>query len=321
MKLTLSLQSAAPSAGHVAPLVVDRQTIRIGRGADCELVLPDALNRISRLHCRIDWDGSDYVLTDSSSLGTLVNGNRVNGIQRLAQGDIVSVGDHQIRVSLSSVPDVAPGKLNLDDWGRGAPAASIPSPSAASTATTNFPNSTPAATSSDPVTQLLAAAGIPRASIAMSDADICAATGALLQQLVGGLATALAARAKARKELGVDGADNVSPPVTAQASGAFAADLIRSGPAGAAQKARSAFGLIDAHQRATLYAMQGALARSLDALAPNAIRQRTKGSDAALWKAYEAAFAGSGDQRGFIDAFAQELGAEYEKLVARPPSG
>ena len=64
---------------------------------------------------------------------------------------------------------------------------------------------------------------------------------------------------------------------------------------------------IDAHQRATLGAMQGAFGHALDQFAPAAIKQRAS-SDAAAWKAYEKAFAAND---GFVEVFAQELSRSY----------
>jgi len=63
---------------------------RIGRAADCELVLRDA--RISRLHARILREGEDYYIEDAGSRnGVFVNGERVRR-QRLAALDRIEFG-------------------------------------------------------------------------------------------------------------------------------------------------------------------------------------------------------------------------------------
>jgi Protein of unknown function (DUF3662)/Inner membrane component of T3SS, cytoplasmic domain len=62
----------------------------IGRGDQANLRLPDV--GISRRHARIDFDGSQVVLTDlGSTNGTSVNGQRVSAVA-LNPGDMVQLG-------------------------------------------------------------------------------------------------------------------------------------------------------------------------------------------------------------------------------------
>lgn len=62
----------------------------IGRGDQANLRLPDV--GISRRHARLDFDGSQLVLTDlGSTNGTTVNGQRINAVA-LNPGDMVQLG-------------------------------------------------------------------------------------------------------------------------------------------------------------------------------------------------------------------------------------
>jgi hypothetical protein len=62
----------------------------IGRGDQANLRLPDV--GISRRHARLDYDGSQVVLTDlGSTNGTMVNGQRVSAVA-LNPGDMIQLG-------------------------------------------------------------------------------------------------------------------------------------------------------------------------------------------------------------------------------------
>lgn len=62
----------------------------VGRHADSEITLDDIT--VSRRHCEIHRDGSNFVIRDVGSLnGTYVNQRRVDAVE-LAQGDEVQIG-------------------------------------------------------------------------------------------------------------------------------------------------------------------------------------------------------------------------------------
>jgi pSer/pThr/pTyr-binding forkhead associated (FHA) protein len=68
----------------------------IGRTSECDLCIPDD-ERISRVHARVDWDGATWVVVDlGSTNGTWVNGELVEE-RRLEAGDILEIGDTQLR--------------------------------------------------------------------------------------------------------------------------------------------------------------------------------------------------------------------------------
>jgi pSer/pThr/pTyr-binding forkhead associated (FHA) protein len=66
--------------------------VTIGRGADCELRLPD--DRISTRHCRISAHGGDWMIEDLKSTNrTFVNGEPLGDPpRRLRHGDMVRLG-------------------------------------------------------------------------------------------------------------------------------------------------------------------------------------------------------------------------------------
>ena len=68
-------------------------SLSIGRTPDNTISFPDDSN-ISRNHVEINRAGEDYFLKDlGSSNGTLINGVRVNGVQKLNNGDFIIVGN------------------------------------------------------------------------------------------------------------------------------------------------------------------------------------------------------------------------------------
>ncbi|HEV2218850.1 MAG TPA: FHA domain-containing protein [Candidatus Dormibacteraeota bacterium] len=70
----------------------------VGRDLENEVVLDDPA--ASRRHAQIEFVGGAYVLTDLGSInGTLVNGKRVT-TQRLADGDLIVVGQNEIAISI-----------------------------------------------------------------------------------------------------------------------------------------------------------------------------------------------------------------------------
>ncbi|MBW3538671.1 MAG: protein kinase [Planctomycetes bacterium] len=72
----------------------------IGRGEDCDIQVDDL--RMSRTHCRVTIDDGRAVLEDAGSRwGTFVNGEQVIS-RALEPGDIVRVGDTELRLEVAS---------------------------------------------------------------------------------------------------------------------------------------------------------------------------------------------------------------------------
>ncbi len=83
-----------PELGRVIP-IPESDTLLIGRSRALEVRLADPY--ISRVHCQVQVDGGQVLLTDfESAAGTFVNGKRITQ-QPLVPGDIVRVGETFLR--------------------------------------------------------------------------------------------------------------------------------------------------------------------------------------------------------------------------------
>jgi pSer/pThr/pTyr-binding forkhead associated (FHA) protein len=92
---------------HIVELPSEHDRIAIGRSADCPVCLawdPD----VSRLHAELERIGSHWLVVDEgvSRNGTYVSGARILGRRRLADGDVIRLGDTAI---VFRQPDMNPG--------------------------------------------------------------------------------------------------------------------------------------------------------------------------------------------------------------------
>lgn len=96
--------------GNRAGEVIEvRDTVLVGRGEGCTLVLDDL--RASREHASFHWDGVNLEVVDNgSSNGTLVNGVKIRR-GALSDGDVVCIGQTYLRVR-EKPPEPAPES----DW-------------------------------------------------------------------------------------------------------------------------------------------------------------------------------------------------------------
>jgi len=71
--------------------IIEQEQMVIGRGSDCDIVLPE--RQASRHHARIERDESGYLLRDlGSKNGTCVNGQEVRDVPyRLRDGDEIQI--------------------------------------------------------------------------------------------------------------------------------------------------------------------------------------------------------------------------------------
>ncbi len=79
----------------------------IGREAGCDVVLDSP--KVSRRHAELMLSARGYVLIDSSTNGTFVNGDRVHGEHLLGRGDVIRIGDDEFRFH-ADVPKPPPVK-------------------------------------------------------------------------------------------------------------------------------------------------------------------------------------------------------------------
>ena len=72
-----------------------KRVVSMGRGADCDLVLPHST--VSRVHCQIRVLGRQLVLEDKSRFGTFLNGRQISSAQ-LELGDRLTLGPYEIKI-------------------------------------------------------------------------------------------------------------------------------------------------------------------------------------------------------------------------------
>ena len=103
-ELATEVLPAMPAPGRPARLVelstgrtipIPARELSIGRGEDCGVVLTG--KGLSRRHAHIRAAGVTYTVTDDSTNGTFVNGERVTGDRPLAAGDVLAFGEEQFR--------------------------------------------------------------------------------------------------------------------------------------------------------------------------------------------------------------------------------
>ncbi len=88
-----------PGGGQPFRVPLEGERCRVGRASGNELRLRDDLS-ISRFHAEFVFrDGAWWVHDAGSTHGTLVNGQAINGLTRLREGDEVQVGQSSLRLA------------------------------------------------------------------------------------------------------------------------------------------------------------------------------------------------------------------------------
>ena len=180
--------------------------------------------------------------------------------------------------------------------------------------------------------ELITALGIPSSGLTEAPGAIAGRAGRMLRRLLAGLMILLEARARAKDEMGASAtqlrfegnnplkfARNVEQALQMMMNPAL------QGYMDADLAIEDSYRDLQAHQIATLRAMQGALRATLQRFSPTAIKARA-GEDtmlrkivpgqreAALWRAYEKQFSGvaEGSAEAFLDIFSKEFRQAYE---------
>jgi type VI secretion system FHA domain protein len=161
--------------------------------------------------------------------------------------------------------------------------------------------------------------------------------GAVFRRLVAGLVIMVEARARAKAQLGAEATafstEGHNPLKFARTPEEALAMLVEEPQRGfmpAERAVEDAFVELQAHQMATLKAMQGALRATLDRFSPSAIRTRATSAgvlerilptarDATLWQTYEREFGGvaKDSDEAFMDVFAKEFRRAYNEQVRK----
>ncbi len=130
MTLRLSVVSDhATRLGAKATRVFGVHGGTIGRGTDNEWSLPDPERYLSGKHARIDFRAGAYVLVDTSSNGTYVNGAQVPlGKYQdyvLKDGDYVRLGEYELLVSIDKSNDFPPEQSAIVAYDGKAPSSAV----------------------------------------------------------------------------------------------------------------------------------------------------------------------------------------------------
>lgn len=102
----------AATGGRLVSLVDGREYavgptgISIGRDAGCDVVVPSP--EVSRKHAELVPGGNGYSVTDLSTNGVFVNGQRVTTAQTLARGDVLRIGGEEFRFYADAPAQQAP---------------------------------------------------------------------------------------------------------------------------------------------------------------------------------------------------------------------
>ena len=100
-----------PTSGAKKEIPVAGKIVSIGRDPTNDLVLSDAM--VSRRHAILERRGEQYVIRDnSSSNGTMVNGDRVSSEQALRDGDLIAIGSARLLFNVEGsavAPPPSPG--------------------------------------------------------------------------------------------------------------------------------------------------------------------------------------------------------------------
>jgi type VI secretion system protein len=101
----------------------------IGRATDNEWILPDPERYLSGKHARIDFRAGTYVLVDTSSNGTYVNGAQIPlgkyHDYALKDGDYVRLGEYELLVSIDKSNDFPPEESAIVAYDGQAPTSAI----------------------------------------------------------------------------------------------------------------------------------------------------------------------------------------------------
>ena len=180
--------------------------------------------------------------------------------------------------------------------------------------------------------KLISGIGVSSATLSESPEDTAARSGRMLRRLLAGLITLLEARARAKDAMGasatqlhLDGNNPLKFARDIDQALQMVMNPARPGYMEIDVAIEDSYRDLQAHQIATLKAMQGALKSTLERFSPDTIKKEAVANgflkkilpgqrEAALWKAYEKQFNGSvqGSAEAFFDTFSVEFRKAYE---------
>ena len=118
MPLTLSvIRANRLPPGQQLSLTLERGSAVIGRAPQSDWVLHDPERIVSGQHCVVEWRENGYYITDTSRNGLYLNQSEERlghgKAVKLREGDELSLGEYDIRVSIASEPTGKPEAMDL----------------------------------------------------------------------------------------------------------------------------------------------------------------------------------------------------------------
>ncbi|MEH3107675.1 MAG: FHA domain-containing protein [Sphingomonas fennica] len=87
--------------------LAEGRDIVIGRAAEADMVLPDPTQQVSSRHAAIRNIAGRWMIADTSTNGTSVNGEAVRAPRPLVAGDVIRIGGYDIAVSEAAAAPAA----------------------------------------------------------------------------------------------------------------------------------------------------------------------------------------------------------------------
>ncbi len=155
--------ATAGTGGRLVSLTDGREytvaggSLLLGREAGCDVVVES--KNVSRRHAEIVATPKGYLLIDSSTNGTIVNGRRVEGQRLLAQADVIRCGDYEFRFYADALAEADDKRVEPAQDGPGpegkmaaspAPQSVARAPEPAAPGMGASPEATPPVTAPDP---------------------------------------------------------------------------------------------------------------------------------------------------------------------------
>lgn len=355
MSLTLTIRNpeAAPQ-GATPSFTLEGESAVIGRSPRCDWNLPDPSNTISSRHAEIRRGDKGFMLKDTSTNGTFLNGagDRMAGEHPIADGDVIRIGKYELVASLA---EAQPARTVILPAGAAAEEADDPPPEHVTVMWNSLadinkvdwarvglgkkveaqaPAPTEGEAAEDAVGALLTSTGLTENDVAKSP-DLVTKAGVLLKRLVAGLVVLVEARARAKSQMGAEMTglqlEGNNPIKFARSPEQALARLLGPPEPGfmdADRAVEDALLDIQSHQMATLRAIPGALRSTLDRFSPGAVRRRAAGMgllarifpafrDAALWRGYEREYVKVKNEsdEAFMEVFAKGFRKAYDRQL------
>jgi type VI secretion system protein ImpI len=342
--LTIVNHDLVPSGAPTFFRTANR-SFQVGRDTNLDWTLQDPSRQISSRHCEIRFERGAYWLYDRSTNGVFVGGSteRIRGVHRLTNGERLQIGPYVIDVMIAGddgdlkIPSTAHGAQTGPAFDRpGAVGAS----SAAKMGRVNevYQQSMPVS-GTQPALQpgsfleaFCAGAGVPSSLLASRDqTELARELGEFVKLTVEYLSQMLRSRASAKAIIKSSSRTVIGPsdnnPLKHVPASADAIESMftrkRVGYLNARRSLEEAFKDLQTHEQATYAAMQKALAKLLDQLAPETIELAVKGSPfvpkkARAWdlfvERWEEQNAG---ENGMLDPFLAHFADAYDEATSK----